>query len=508
MVHHKFHGTAFLSERARLTYPIAECNSERLQNAIRLAKTLGIDAGVTAKRLSESGSEGLKSNFLFCVRILHHHSTLVPHRTKLPTQYLDATASLTSSKLSQICLELSDRTQTLQKWSAAVTNILNYAGLVSGGLVSLDRGNATSISLLNASPIDYPSIRDQLVPAAMRFSKIDPLSPRGNSASVEMEEPIKFLISEMNDVFTKHAATLRLAQLFYASLSALDTPDLVIDTPTWFRIVDDTKLISSKIVTKAVSDAVFRSLAGPPQAIAAAIVSLQPVNLSQTQPGLLSTRKAEVLQRGELEDEGISSNYKMNVAKLPVAIARIFLGRGLCNPPASAIWTDVDRGVEQFREFFESMILPNLQQSLVDQWIENYESGAVQDVLRSNKENLRKIFSELAERDQFTMLNRIRMDAFVGFFTKELRMMTDVSEAQGLYQTSRIASGILSPLRGVAQVAGLDLTGFCIALMALSRIKYGFSLISHAQALSQYLNTILMPMCQYRMKVKLEKPTS
>jgi hypothetical protein len=345
-----------------------------------------------------------------------------------------------------------------------------------------------------------------------------------------------FLWSEMNHILSQHATEIQRVAWHYAAYSAPDVAGCNWDTPAWMRFTEDARLHVDKHVPKYVSDAVFRSLAAPnPQTVAAAIVALQPAQLqprlssaSMSSAGAAGSPNARGSRPGSAKgrgsDAGVASSgvggggddgdvagghfYLMPITSLPTAIARLFLARSLSPPVPSQGWTEVDRAVELFRMFVQQVILSpqNVPRSLIDDFVTTFQQSGVQDLMKVHREPLRKLFNDLSSRDTTTQLSRIRLDAFVQFSTREVKLMpvVDVAEVLRLYQTCRIGASLVGPLsRGSAMVVpGLDLNGFVMALMLLSRIRFGFPMLHIGSALQQLLTTVVFPAVQFRLKLK------
>lgn len=347
-----------------------------------------------------------------------------------------------------------------------------------------------------------------------------------------------FLWSEMNHILSQNATELQRVAWHYAAYSAPDVAGCNWDTPAWMRFTEDARLHIDRHVSKYVSDAVFRSLAAPnPQTVAAAIVALQPAQLqprlsnaslssnNSAGAGSPNARSRPGSAKGRGSDAGMANNvgvggggddgdvagghyYLMPITSLPTAIARLFLARSLSPPIPSQGWTDVDRAVELFRLFVQQVILAPqyVPRSLIDDFVATFQLSGVQDLMKLHREPLRKLFNDLSSRDTTTQLSRIRLDAFIQFATREVKLMpvVEVAEVLRLYQTCRIGASLVGPLsRGSAMVVpGLDLNGFVMALMLLSRIRFGFPMLHIGNALQQLLTTVVFPAVQFRMKLK------
>lgn len=565
---HRYGQTAFLEHsEAVAPYTLVESTAERMELVVKMARLLGVDGGRNgAEWMSVKGGtlEARKQHFLFCVRIMTMQATCTPHFTRLfSTRQGHSASAMTATHVQQLLQSISEKLDLTERWNVAVRCVNNYAALVANG-TPIESGSHRSPSVNKEFCVEKQVILEQTPPQSLRFAKEGVASGAtvkrnvgtfyGGGGSQQRDEEggsgteddgpqqhpqyqtqtmqaATFLWSEINHTLSQHASDIQRVAWHYAAFATPDVAGCVWDTPAWMRFTEDAKLHSDKHVPKTVSDAVFRSIAAPnAQAAAAAVVALQP---AQLQPRLSnasmsggnnnngrSPRRPQSAKGGRGDDAedadaggaggGAAGShfYQMPIAALPTAIVRLFLARSL-NPPSPSLgWNDVDRAVELFRQFVPQVILAPqfVPRSLVDDFVTSFQQPAVQDIMKLHREPLRKLFTDLASRDASTQLSRIRIEAFVQFATRDVKLMpvVDAPEVQRLYQTCRIAGSLVGPLsRSAAMVVpGLDMNGFVVALMLLSRIRFGFPILSGAAALQQLLTTVVFPAVQFRLKLK------
>ena len=463
-------------------FPVLDCNYDRCAFAIRIAKFLGVDGSLTPEHIMRSDEESLKIHFLFCSRIMELHSSTTSLHRSMPELDDAFVEPLTSTLATTIIQSSSDQLEVLEHWAKVRKCIANYSQGISCGTIDVG-ALVSSAARLSSSVVTADTIREHLPPHSIAFSKenayaVAAASGRRMSMSFD-QAAMTFLVEEINNILSSEAQLLREARLFYASLVATDAVDLVLDTPTWFRFLADIKAASMKAVSRSATDAIFRSLATPTNPNANAVKPSAIVSVSSPP-----------------EKESQAACYHAPVSKLDLAIVRIFLVK------SHSAWRDVDHGVELFREFFKNDIAPNLPRSPVDSWLAMFNTPGVQNVLRQYKDTLRRVFNELSVTDVSTQLNRITMDEFVIFCTRDIKLLADPLEAQQLYHTARICSNHLSPLRGSVQLSGIDYVGFSVAVLILSKTKFGLPLLPHHVALQNFLVGIMFPLYQFRMKLK------
>jgi hypothetical protein len=463
-------------------FPLLDNNVDRCAFVIRVAKFLGVDGGLQPESIMRSDEESLRTHFLFCSRIMDVHGTITSRHRGIPELEDVFAEPLTSTLATTIVQSLSDQLEVLDRWEKVRKCVANYSLAIACGTLDVS-ALISAAARLSKPVVSTESLRDYLPAHCIVFSKENAYAAAaaaGRRMSMTHDQAaMTFFVEEVNNILSSESQLLREARLAYASMVATDAVELVLDTPTWFKFVSDIKVAGMKNVQRSAIDAIFRSIASATNPNATA-VKLSTVAAASAPP----------------EKESQASCYHAPIAKLDLAIVRIFIAK------SQSQWKDVDHGVELFRDFFKNDVVPNLPRSPVDSWLAMFNSSPVQAVLRQYKDTVRRIFNELSVTDITTQLNRITMDEFVVFCTRDIKLLADPVEAQQLYHTARICSSHLSPLRGSFQLSGIDYTGFTVAVLVLSKTKYGLPLLPHHVALQNFLLVIMFPLYQFRMKLK------
>lgn len=463
-------------------YPALDCIVERCNFVIKVARFLGVDGNLKPEHLMRADEESLKTHFLFCCRIMDVHSTITSLHRGIPELDDVFAEPLTSTLASTVMQSLSDQLEVAERWEKVRKCVANYSLAIAVGRVD-PAVLYSAASRLSKPVISAESIRDHLPLASIVFSKQNAYvvaAAAGRRMSMAADQAaMTFFVEEVSNIMSGEVDLLREARLVYASLVASDAVDLVLDTPSWFKFLGDIKVPAMKSIQRSATDAIFRSIATPTNP-----------NANAATPTAIAAAQAAP------EKESQASVYHAPIAKLDLAIVRLFLAK------AQPQWKDVDTGVELFREFWKNDIVPNLPRSPVDSWLAMFNAVPVQNELRQYRDTLRRVFNELSITDAATQLNRITMDMFVLFCTRDIKLIGDPTEAMQLYHTSRICSKLLSPLRGNVQLSGMDYLGFTVAVLVLSRTKFGLPLLLPHVALHNFMVGIMFPIYQFRMKLK------
>jgi hypothetical protein len=177
----------------------------------------------------------------------------------------------------------------------------------------------------------------------------------------------------------------------------------------------------------------------------------------------------------------------------PLAILRLFLARG-------DVPTDVDALVQQFKAFVQTAIVPYLPDTMLPPLLVAFNSGAVQDIARVHREPLRKIFADIATREDVPNAPpRLRLSAFIAL-CRELRVSTEISEASKLFAACRL---LLYAADGAANLPGVGFLGFTGCMFLCSQVRLGGNpLVPSDESFKTFLTSSVFPHFQARLKLR------
>ena len=443
-------------ERDKLNDFSALSPAQRMALIVQASTFYGIDGGMTAQVLLESASNGDESpHLLFCCRLFQLYT-----RASIPRRAVRPLPEAEVEGLQVRLQQCADAYKNVRRWETLSIIVANYGQQYAAKKLRGENVTGEDAAREQYVNVSAEIMRDLLLPIT--------IFPQDFGAE-QKEDAVHHMTSEIRTVLLAHYGAIRDSQLVYAATAATDTQrgDHV-DANGWAKFLSDIKVVP-KVVSKTAAEAVFRSCAVNESPDGNAVISIDPKQWC-------------------------------------LAIVKLFFAS---HESGAAPMEDV---ISHFQKFLDG-IVSALPRCFYESFVAAFRDSGVQDVLRQYKDQIRKIYQEIARDKEH---NRVRIEGFTHFVCKDLHML-DASEVEVLFGAIRvlIASGDLAddsvsgpratpqvqPL-GQQPLPGIGMTGFHASLFALARTKCGNPFWAYAAALQAFLCASLFPAFQIRLRLK------